>query len=144
MLGKALAPGKHTIVFDFKYDGPGPGKGGTGVLTVDGKEIAKKTIPHTIPILMSIDESFDIGSDTRTGVDDSYKLPFTFTGTIDKLTYKLGPNQMTAAEKRRPRRNDSPWSRTKRVSNRGSERQDVVHRDGRLIALTPASKQPRE
>jgi hypothetical protein len=22
--GKALKPGKHTIVFDFKYDGPGP------------------------------------------------------------------------------------------------------------------------
>jgi arylsulfatase len=100
LLGKPLAPGKHTLVFDFKYDGPGPGKGGTGVFTVDGKELAKKTIPHTIPILMSIDESFDIGSDTRTGVDDSYTLPFRFTGTIDKLTYKLGPNQMTAEEQK--------------------------------------------
>jgi len=99
-LGKALAPGKHTIVFDFKYDGPGPGKGGTGVMTVDGKEFAKKTIPHTIPMLMAIDESFDIGSDTRTGVDDSYKLPFHFTGTIDKLTFKLGPNQMTAEQQK--------------------------------------------
>jgi arylsulfatase len=86
-------------VFDFKYDGPGPGKGGTGVMTIDGKEFARKTIPHTIPILMSIDESFDIGSDTRTGVDDSYKLPFQFTGTIDKLTYKLGPDQMTAEQR---------------------------------------------
>ncbi len=67
---------------------------------VDGKELAKKTIPHTIPILMSIDESFDIGSDTRTGVDDSYTLPFKFTGTIDKLTFKLGPSQMSAADKK--------------------------------------------
>jgi arylsulfatase len=98
--GRALKPGKHTLVFDFKYDGPGPGKGGTGVFTVDGKELARKTIPHTIPILMSIDETFDIGSDTRTGVDDSYKLPFHFTGTINKLTYKLGPNQMTAEEQK--------------------------------------------
>ena len=87
-------------MFDFKYDGPGPGKGGTGVMTVDGKEFARKAIPHTIPFLMAIDESFDIGSDTGTGVDDSYKLPFHFTGTIDKLTYKLGPEQMTAAERR--------------------------------------------
>ncbi len=31
-LGKSLKPGKHTIVFDFKYDGPGIAKGGTGVL----------------------------------------------------------------------------------------------------------------
>jgi arylsulfatase A-like enzyme len=99
-LGRALAPGKHTIVFDFKYDGPGPGKGGTGVMTVDAKEFARKTIPHSIPFLMAIDESFDIGSDTRTGVDDSYKLPFHFTGTIDKLTYKLGPTQMTAEEQK--------------------------------------------
>ena len=75
-----------------------PAKAGPVSITVDGKEFAKKTIAHTIPMLMSIDESFDIGSDTRTGVDDSYKLPFKFTGTIDKLTYKLGPNQMAAAD----------------------------------------------
>ncbi|MGB8987843.1 MAG: arylsulfatase, partial [Candidatus Sulfotelmatobacter sp.] len=60
-----LAPGKHTIVFDFKYDGPGPGKGGIGVLSVDGKQVATQTIPHTIPFLMSIDETFDVGVDTR-------------------------------------------------------------------------------
>src|SRR5262249_13770811 len=40
---KALTPGKHTIVFDFKYDGPGLAKSGTGVLSVDGKEVARKT-----------------------------------------------------------------------------------------------------
>ena len=98
-MGDALKPGKHTIVFDFKYDGPGPGKGGTGVLSVDGKELARKTIAHTIPLLMTIDETFDIGIDTRTAVDDSYKVPFRFTGTIDKLTFKLGPEQMTAEER---------------------------------------------
>ena len=99
-LGDSLTPGKHTIVFDFKYDGPGPAKGGTGVLSVDGKELARKKVEHTIPFLMSIDESFDIGSDTRTGVDDSYKLPFVFTGTIDKLTFKLGPSQLSAADQK--------------------------------------------
>jgi arylsulfatase len=98
--GRALAPGKHTLVFDFKYDGPGPGKGGTGVFTVDGKEMAKKTIAHTIPLIMTVDETFDVGLDTGTGVDESYKLPFKFTGTIDKLTVKLGPSQMTAADKK--------------------------------------------
>ena len=69
-----------------------------GVFTVDGKELAKKTLKHTIPIIMSIDETFDIGSDTRTGVDDSYELPFKFTGTIDKLTFNLGPEQAAAPE----------------------------------------------
>jgi arylsulfatase len=103
VFGDALKPGKHTIVFDFKYDGPGPGKGGTGVLTVDGKQVVKKSMPHSIPFLMAIDETFDIGSDTRTAVDDSYKLPFRFTGKIDKLTYKLGPTQMSSDEQKRMR-----------------------------------------
>jgi hypothetical protein len=98
-LGSSLKAGKHTIVFDFKYDGPGPGKGGTGVLSVDGKDLARKTIEHTIPLLMTIDETFDVGIDTRTAVDDSYQLPFRFNGTINKLTFKLGPEQLTAEDK---------------------------------------------
>ena len=97
----SLSAGKHTIVFDFKYDGPGPAKGGTGVLSVDGKEVDRKTIPHTIPLLMSIDETFDIGLDTRTPADFTYEVPFAFTGTIDRLNYKLGPSQMTAEERKR-------------------------------------------
>ena len=55
---RPLAPGEHHIVFDFKYDGPGLAKGGTGVLSVDGHELSKKTIGHTIPLLTSIDETF--------------------------------------------------------------------------------------
>ncbi len=99
-MGSTLKPGKHTIVYDFKYDGPGLAKGGTGVLSVDGREYSRKEIKHTIPIIMSIDETFDVGSDTRTGVDDSYELPFNFTGSIDKLTIKIGPSQMTADQKK--------------------------------------------
>ncbi|HET7383115.1 MAG TPA: arylsulfatase [Pseudolabrys sp.] len=99
-VGASLKPGKHTIVFDFKYNGPGLGKGGTGVLTVDGQVLSRQTVEHTIPFIMSIDESFDIGLDTRTAVDDSYKLPFRFTGTIDKLTYKIGNEQLAADDRK--------------------------------------------
>ena len=46
---------------------------------------------------MTIDESFDVGVDTRTGVDDNdYQPPFRFTGKLDKLTIKLAP--LSAAE----------------------------------------------
>ncbi len=99
--GPSLDAGKHTIVFDFKYAGPGPGKGGIGVLSVDGKEVDRKTIAHTIPLLMAIDETFDIGEDTRTPVDFSYDLPFRFNGSIDKLTYNLGPSQLSAEDQRK-------------------------------------------
>ena len=87
----ALAPGKHTLVFDFKYDGPGLGKGGTGVLKVDGREVASKQIPYTMPVVMTFDETFDVGVDTRTGVDDKdYQVPFRFNGKVNKLTVQLG------------------------------------------------------
>jgi hypothetical protein len=98
-LGRPLEPGKHTIVFDFKYDGPGLGKGGTGVLTVDGKVLSRQPMEHTIPFLMSLDESLDIGLDTRTPVDETYRLPFKFAGTIDKVTYDIRPEQLNIADR---------------------------------------------
>ena len=52
-----LGAGKHTIVFDFKSDGPGLGKGGTGVLSVDGKEVARNSMEHTTPITFPEDET---------------------------------------------------------------------------------------
>ena len=88
-------------MFDFKYDGPGFAKGGTGVLSVDGKEAARKTMPYTIPVLISFDESFDVGVDTRTGVDDNdYQPPFRFTGKLDNLTIKLEEPERTAEEQK--------------------------------------------
>ena len=92
--GPELGAGKHTIVFDFKCDGPGLGKGGTGVLSVDGKEVAKKSMENTIPVTFPEDETFDVGLDTRSGVamvEYRYDPPFKFTGKIDKLTFKLEP-----------------------------------------------------
>jgi len=90
--GPELEAGKHTIIFDFKSDGPGLGKGGTGVLSVDGKEVARNTVDHTIPITFPEDETFDVGEDSRTGVallEYRYDSPFAFTGKIDKLTFKV-------------------------------------------------------
>ncbi|QDU98572.1 arylsulfatase [Lignipirellula cremea] len=95
----ALSPGKHTLVFDFTYDGPGMAKGGAGVLSVDGKQVASLKVPHTIPAILTIDESLDVGMDTRTAVDDSdYKLPFRFTGTLSQVNFKLGPSMMSPAD----------------------------------------------
>ena len=52
-----------------------------------------------IPFMMPSDETFDVGVDTRTRVDDKdYQVPFRFNGKIDKLTFKLGPSQLAEAE----------------------------------------------
>jgi arylsulfatase len=99
--GPALGAGKHTVVFDYKSDGPGLGKGGTGVLSVDGKEVARNSMEHGIPITFPEDETFDIGEDTRTGVamlEYRYDVPFKFTGKINKLTFNLEPGPKAAVE----------------------------------------------
>jgi arylsulfatase len=89
----SLSAGKHTLVFDFKYDGGGVGKGGQGVLRVDGKDVETKRMDKTIPFILQWDEAFNVGADTGTPVDvEDYKVPFPFTGKLDKLTIELkGP-----------------------------------------------------
>ena len=103
-----LAPGKHTIEFDFKYDGlgagtlaynnfSGVGRPGTGMLKVDGNVVASKTMPKTLPMILQWDESFDIGSDTLTGVNDAdYKPPFPLTAKLNKLTINVDRPHLSA------------------------------------------------
>ena len=96
-----LSAGKHTIVFDYTYDGPGIAKGGSGVLKVDGKEVATGKQANSIAFQQVADETLDIGVDTRTGVNDKdYQSPFPFKGTINKLTVKLGPSQLAAEDQK--------------------------------------------
>ena len=108
-----LAPGKHTLEFDFKYDGlgmgtlafnsmSGIGRGGTGVLKVDGKEVARQKMEHTIPLILQWDENLDVGSDTGTPVDDGdYQVPFAFTGKIDKITLTIDRPKLTPEDEKK-------------------------------------------
>ncbi|HVN87264.1 MAG TPA: arylsulfatase [Candidatus Binatia bacterium] len=113
--GPKLAPGKHTLEFDFKYDGlgvgtlafnsvSGIGQGGTGTLKVDGKVVSTQKMEHTIPIIIQFDETFDVGADTGTSVaDKEYQPPFAFTGTLDKLTIKIDRPKLSPEDEKRLR-----------------------------------------
>ncbi len=108
--GPELAPGNHVLEFDFKYDGlgmgtlafnnvSGIGRSGTGVLKVDGKEVATQKMERTIPFILQWDESLDIGSDTLTGVNDAdYQPPFKFTGKINKITLTIDRPNLSPAD----------------------------------------------
>lgn len=107
---EALPAGRHTVEFDFKYEGlgagtlafnnfSGVGRPGTGTLKVNGKPVATKRMERTLPIILQFDESFDIGSDTLTGVNDAdYKPPFSLTAKLIKLTVKLDRPQLSPAD----------------------------------------------
>src|SRR5215468_3910062 len=93
-----LTPGKHTIRFEFKYDGGGVGKGGTGTVFVDGKAAAQGRLEQAILGRFSADETFDTGEDTGSPVSDAYKAPFRFAGTIKKVENDLKPEKLGAAD----------------------------------------------
>jgi arylsulfatase len=107
---EAVAPGRHTIEFEFKYEGTGVGtlvynnfsglaQPGTGTLKVDGKVVDTKKMAKTLPMILQWDESFDIGSDTLTGVNDAdYKPPFALTAKLNKLTIKVDRPQLSTAD----------------------------------------------
>jgi arylsulfatase len=97
-----LTPGKHTVRFDFQYDGGGIGKGGTGTLLVDGQQVAQGRIERTIRFRFSLDETFDVGEDTGTPVIEDYaaQMPFKFTGALAKLTIDLAPQTLSAKDQK--------------------------------------------
>ena len=108
-----LSPGKHTLEFDFKYDGLGPatlafnsvsgvGRSGTGILKVDGQAVATQVMERSLPFTVAWDENFDIGADTITPVDDQdYQVPFRFNGKLDKLTLTIDRPQLTPADEKK-------------------------------------------
>jgi arylsulfatase len=108
-----LTPGKRTLEFNFKYDGlgmgtlafnnlSGIGRSGTGVLKVDGKEVARQTMERTLPLILQWDENFDVGADTGTPVDDKdYQVPFKFTGKLAKLTLTIDRPKLTPEDEKR-------------------------------------------
>ena len=107
---EALAPGRHTVAFEFKYDGLGAGtlafndfsglgRPGVGTLKVDGKVVDTKPMPKTLPMILQWDESFDVGSDTLTGVNDAdYQPPFALTAKLNKLTIRIDRPTLSPAD----------------------------------------------
>ncbi len=119
---EVLTPGKHHLEFDFKYDGlgfatlafnniSGIGRSGTGTFKIDGKVVSTRKMKRTIPLTMPWDETFDMGSDTGTPIDDKdYKVPFTFTGIIDNLTFEIEPPVLTPEDELRLKKAESKAS----------------------------------
>lgn len=88
---KKLSGGKSTILFEFAYDGGGPGKGGTGTLNINGQKVGEGRIDRTQPAIFSADETADVGIDLATPVVERIgsERKSKFTGRIPKLVVDL-------------------------------------------------------
>ena len=97
----ALAPGKHTISYEFIPDAAKPSTGGKSILSVDGKKVAEGQIPKTVPFVFSADEGTDVGLDGETNVSPDYKQgDNAFTGKIVKVTIEAKPSNLSAADQK--------------------------------------------
>src|SRR5262249_2861502 len=90
-VNEPLPKGKVKLVVDFAYDGKTGerGKGGIVTISANGAKVAEGQLPKTIPLQISLGEGMDIGMDVGSPVDFTYKLPFAFTGKIEKVTFDL-------------------------------------------------------
>jgi len=94
---ESLPSGASTVVFEFAYDGGGGGRGGEGVLYLDGKEVGRKRIPNTVAGRFGID-TFGVGVDTGSPVSNDYKPPFAYSGVIKQVDIHLGDSGLSEEE----------------------------------------------
>jgi hypothetical protein len=99
-----LAPGRHVLLVDFKYDGGGIGKGATVTISLDDRPVAEGRVERTIPFRVSIDETLDIGEDTGTPVSEDYHVPFTFTGALNRVLIQLSDAKLSPEDEEQIRR----------------------------------------
>lgn len=88
----SVSPGRHTLKFDFSYEG-GRGAGGTGTISLDGVKIGEGKIGNTNSNTFGIDESADVGEDQNTPVFLGYHGKEKFTGKIEKVTIETFPGK---------------------------------------------------
>nr|WP_242041970.1 arylsulfatase [Alkalinema sp. FACHB-956] len=84
-----VSQGTTQLKFEFQSDGGKPGAGGIGKLWINGQQVGEGRIPHTVAYRWGLDETFDIGRDLGTPVLENYKVPFAFTGNLQKVTLDL-------------------------------------------------------
>ena len=88
---EVLPKGKISLAVNVQYEGnPGElGKPASVTITANGNQIGEGRLPRTVPIQFALGEGVDVGMDTGSAVDFTYKLPFAFTGRIEKVTVDL-------------------------------------------------------
>jgi hypothetical protein len=95
--------GDITLVYEFEVTGEpdirsGKGAPGTGKLFINGRQVGSVDMDVTVPIIFSA-EGISVGSDYGDSVDhEAYKPPFSFTGTVKRVTFDVSGEAIQDAE----------------------------------------------
>src|SRR5439155_13814512 len=79
----ALGTGRHALTARFER----VDKGGTLTLAADGEDLTTIEIPRLVRMLGST--GLDVGRDGLSPVIDDYDAPFAFTGTIERISFRI-------------------------------------------------------
>ena len=82
-----LGPGPTKLEFLFNYDEGGRGRGADLELRVNGERVARGRIEASVPAFFSIDETFDVGTDTGSAAGE-YDPHFAFNGEIERVVLR--------------------------------------------------------
>jgi hypothetical protein len=82
---RPISAGKAQLKFDFVYDNAKK-SGGTGALYINNDKVGEAHLERSV--FRSV-EGLTVGKDIITPVNDSYKVPFEFTGKLEKVTIDL-------------------------------------------------------
>jgi len=83
--------GQHQVRMEFAYDGGGLAKGGEVTLYHDGSPVGSGRVGATQPMILSADETTDIGYESGTTVSSGYESRTSrFTGKLHWVQLDLG------------------------------------------------------
>lgn len=92
-----IPPGEHQVRMEFDYDGGGLAKGGNVTLYLDGQKVGEGRVNATHPMIFSLDETTDVGSDSATPVSDDYGPKNSkFNGRVRWVQIDLGADAQDA------------------------------------------------
>lgn len=87
-----VTTGVHELTARLVLDNEVPASGGTVILSIDGKEVARGRVDQTFSRVISHTEGFDVGGDMISPVDDRYTVKDSrFTGALRQLLVTIGP-----------------------------------------------------
>jgi hypothetical protein len=98
--------GEATLRYEFQPSGKpdiakGRGTPGHGRLYINGKLVGETELPFTVPLLLSLGAGLSVGRNPGSPVSQLYGPPFTFAGTIFKVTADVSGETLQNAEEER-------------------------------------------
>jgi hypothetical protein len=90
----AMPSGDVTVQMTFAADEAKPATPGDVTLFINGQQVGKGRMDHTVPFGFSGYSGLDVGRDNGLVVDRAYadRAPFAFTGTVKKVVFDVAPH----------------------------------------------------